>query len=516
MNLAKSLVCLMATISLSSMADSQPTNDPSSLFNTAQNLIPHGDFETENRFKFPSNSEGVANLNNQSPISGRQSVQVNFTNFSVYSPFNYSYKFPENTRLESLSFNGLVQMISGYETESLIAEAHVTYHSNGHYPFTHERVIISGNNNATTFNVNVPLDQSRTIKHVDLKFLYVQNQQDLTVSLDNLALYVVPAGKENLISHGDFETENRFRFPSASEGTSQITRENPLAGQQSLEVNFTAFSAYSPFYYSYQFPENTQLESLQFSGLLKMIEGFETESLVAEAHVTYHRNGQYPLTHRRVAISGNGDAVNQFTVNVPLDKNRKIKHVDLKFLYTQNQQDLTVLLDNLALYVEPKDLSNLIEHGDFENENLFNFPSNSSSTAYLTADSPISGEQSALVNFTDFDVYSPFNHAYQFTENTYLNSLRFSGKLQTISGYDTESVIAEAHVTYHESDQYPFTHERVTLSNLGNSVTSFNVDLPLDNRRPIKHVDLKFLHFKNQNGLSILLDDLALTVDPAH
>ncbi|KZN40383.1 hypothetical protein N483_17675 [Pseudoalteromonas luteoviolacea NCIMB 1944] len=184
----------MAAVSLSSMVDSQSTKNPSSLYNTAQNLIPHGDFETENRFKFPSNSEGVANLNDQSAISGRQSVQVNFTNFSVYSPFNYSYKFPENTRLESLSFNGLVQMVSGYETESLIAEAHVTYHSNGHYPFTHERVVISGNDNdVSTFNVYVPLDESRTVKHVDLKFLYVQNQQDLTVSLDNLALYVVPA-----------------------------------------------------------------------------------------------------------------------------------------------------------------------------------------------------------------------------------------------------------------------------------------------------------------------------------
>ncbi|MCG7550514.1 hypothetical protein [Pseudoalteromonas sp. Of7M-16] len=234
-----------------------------------------------------------------------------------------------------------------------------------------------------------------------------------------------------------------------------------------------------------------------------MIEGFETESLIAEAHVTYHRNGQYPLTHRRVTISGNGDAVNQFTVKVPLDKNRKIKHVDLKFLYTQNQQDLTVLLDNLALYVVPKEHSNLIEHGNFENENLFRFPTNSSSTAYLTTDTPISGEQSALVNFTDFDVYSPFNHAYQFAENTYLNSLRFSGKLQMITGYDTESVIAEAHVTYHESEQYPFAHERVTLSNVGNSVTSFEVDLPLDSSRAIKHVDLKFLHFKNQSNLSI-------------
>ncbi|MCG7550515.1 hypothetical protein [Pseudoalteromonas sp. Of7M-16] len=83
MNLVKPMICLMAAVSLSSMADSQSTKNPSSLYNTAQNLIPHGDFETENRFKFPSNSEGVANLNDQSAISGRQSVQVNLPT-SVY------------------------------------------------------------------------------------------------------------------------------------------------------------------------------------------------------------------------------------------------------------------------------------------------------------------------------------------------------------------------------------------------------------------------------------------------
>ncbi|KZN69765.1 hypothetical protein [Pseudoalteromonas luteoviolacea] len=507
------LTLIYAVIAFSSFANEN--NNMSEVFGSQSlgDLIPHGDFENENLFIFPSNSDGVAYLTNQAPISGEQSAQVHFTDFSVYSPYYHTYVFPENTQLKSLNFSGLVKMLAGFETESLIAEAHVTYHSDGNYPYTYERVTLSGKGSAVTpFNVHLPIDENRKIKLVNLKFIYQQNQQDLTVLLDDLALHVVPKGYGNLIPHGDFENENLFIFPSNSDGVAYLTNQAPISGEQSAQVHFTDFSVYSPYYHTYVFPENTQLKSLNFSGLVKMLAGFETESLIAEAHVTYHSDGNYPYTYERVTLSGNGSAVTPFNVHLPIDENRKIKLVNLKFIYQQNQQDLTVLLDDLALHVVPKGYGNLIPHGDFENENLFIFPSNSDGVANLTNQAPISGEQSAQVHFTDFSVYSPYYHTYVFPDNTQLKSLSFSGLVKMLAGFETESLIAEAHVTYHSDGNYPYTYERVTLSGNGSAVTPFNVHLPIDENRKIKLVNLKFIYQQNQQDLTVLLDDLALHI----
>ncbi|MCF6438634.1 hypothetical protein L1077_04225 [Pseudoalteromonas luteoviolacea] len=510
MILARFLTMLFAVFTCISYASESSSNTFTS--QTLGNLIQHGDFENENLFKFPSNSSNVAYLTDQSPINGKQSVEVNFTDFDTYSPYFHRYVFPENTQLSSLHFSGLIKMVSGFDTESIIAEAHLTYHSDGIYPYTYERVTLSpGHNSNTSFKVNLPLDETRKIKHVYLKFMHNRNQQDLTVLLDDLALHVIPKGTNNLIPHGDFESENLFKFPSNSNSTAGMTRQSPIVGEQSAEVHFTDPNVYSPYHHTYTFPENTQLSSLHFSGLLQITAGFDTESVVAEAHVTYHRDGKYPYTYERVTLSGN--AVTPFHVNLPLDETRKIKLVHLKFMHYQNSQDMSVLLDDLALHVVHTERPNLIPHGDFEHENLFIFPSNSSGVAHLTNQSPIRGEQSLQVQFTNFSVYSPFYHTYVFPENTHLKSLNFSGLLQMLTGFDTESVIAEAHVTYQRDGQYPYTYSRVTLSGNGNSVTPFDVHLPLDETRAIKLVNLKFIYNQNQQDTTVLLDDLALKVE---
>ncbi|WP_046003299.1 hypothetical protein [Pseudoalteromonas rubra] len=513
MILARFLTLFIAFFSL--IAYASENNSDILKPHTLDNLIQHGNFESENLFKFPSNSNNVAYLTDQSPIKGKQSVEVHFTDFNVYSPYYHRYIFPENTQLESLQFSGLVKMVSGFDTESIIAEAHVTYHNDGKYPYTYERVTLSGDNNSNTpFNVNLPLDETRKVKLVHLKFMHNRNQRDLSVLLDDLALHIVPKGYKNLIPHGNFENENLFKFPSNSNSTGNLTNQYPIRGEQSAEVHFTDSSVYSPYYHTYTFPENTQLSSLHFSGLIQMTAGFDTESIVAEAHVTYHRDDQYPYTYQRVTLSGNGSAVTPFSVNLPLDETRKIRLVHLKFMHYRNSQDVSVLLDELALHVVHKERQNLIPHGDFENENLFIFPSNSDGVAHLTNQSPISGEQSVQVQFTNFSVYSPYYYTYVFPENTNLKSLNFSGLLQMLSGFDTESVIAEAHVTYQRDGKYPYTYERVTLSGNGNAVTPFDVHLPLDETRAVKLVNLKFIYTQSQQDATVLIDDLALSVVP--
>jgi len=80
--------------------------------------------------------------------------------------------------------------------------------------------------------------------------------------------------------------------------------------------------------------------------------GASTEALIVEAHVTYHNNNQYPHSIKRLHVTGEKYSIEPFTVDLALDKRRQVKYVYLKFLSTQQQSNLSVLLDNLQLYLD--------------------------------------------------------------------------------------------------------------------------------------------------------------------
>jgi hypothetical protein len=319
----------------------------------------------------------------------------------------------------------------------------------------------------------------------------------------------------NLILHGDFEKTNKFIFPNALEGKAQLTSSSPIADKQSLLVNFTGFSLYSPLAHRYVFPENTYLKSLQFTGLMKILSGADTESVIAEAHVTYHNDGKCPYSFARVSMTGDKNSIESFNVNLALDETRRVKHVYLKFLYTKQHQNLSILLDNIKLYTSSESINNLLAHGDFENTNEFSFPNASVGLTSLSNSWPIEGQQSLLVNFTNFYLYNPLSHQYTFPKNTYLKNVQFNGMMKMLNGADTEAVIVETHVTYHNNDQYPYIFKRIEVTGDENSIESFNVNLALDETRKVKHVYLKFLFTKQEKDLSVLLDNLQLYVKEA-